>query len=115
VACAKLYDRKTPITAADLLNDPRSCSTGNAQKPAHATRSKAGFREHITALLMSLKDYPIIVVPIPGGHGVSKAAEYNATLKQFGPLAQPLAWRLDRAVVRCCVADGATSGTGCWH
>ena len=22
VACAKLYDRKTPITAADLLNDP---------------------------------------------------------------------------------------------
>jgi hypothetical protein len=24
VACAKLYDRKTPITAADLLNDPSS-------------------------------------------------------------------------------------------
>jgi hypothetical protein len=56
-----------------------------------ATRSKAGFREHISALLMSLKDYPIVVVPIPEGHGVSKAAEYNATLKQFGPLAQPLA------------------------
>jgi lysophospholipase L1-like esterase len=55
-----------------------------------ATRRKAGFREHIIALLMSLKDYPVVVVPIPG-HGVSKAAEYNATLKQFGPLAQPLA------------------------
>jgi hypothetical protein len=55
-----------------------------------ATRSKAGFREHITALFMSLKDYPVVVVPIPETHGVSKAAEYNATLKQFGPLARPL-------------------------
>jgi hypothetical protein len=24
VACAKLYGRKTPITAADLVNDPRA-------------------------------------------------------------------------------------------
>jgi hypothetical protein len=55
-----------------------------------ATRGKADFREHMTALLVSLKDYPVVLVPIPGGPGVTNAAEYNETLKQFGPLAQPI-------------------------
>jgi hypothetical protein len=56
-----------------------------------ATRSKVDFREHMTALLMSLKNYPVVVVPIPGGRGVTKATEYNETLRQFSPLAHPLA------------------------
>jgi hypothetical protein len=55
-----------------------------------ATRSEVDFREHMAALLISLKDYPVVVVPIPGGPSVSRATEYNATLRQFGPLAQPL-------------------------
>ena len=55
-----------------------------------ATRGKADFRENMTALLASLKDYPVVLIPIPGGPGVTKAAEYNATLKQFSPLAQPI-------------------------
>jgi lysophospholipase L1-like esterase len=55
-----------------------------------AIRSKADFRERMTALLMSLKDYPVVVVPIPGGRSVSKAEEYNAVLKQFSHIAQPL-------------------------
>jgi lysophospholipase L1-like esterase len=55
-----------------------------------ATRGKANFREHMTALLASLKDYPVILVPIPGGPGVTKATEYNETLKQFSPLAQAI-------------------------
>jgi lysophospholipase L1-like esterase len=56
-----------------------------------ATRNKTDFREHMANLLASLKDYRVVVVPIPGGPGVIKAAEYNAVLKQFGPRAQPLA------------------------
>jgi hypothetical protein len=55
-----------------------------------ATRGKANFREHMAALLVSLKNYPVVLVPIPGGPGVTKATEYNATLKQFSPLAQPI-------------------------
>jgi hypothetical protein len=52
--------------------------------------AKADFREHMTALLESLKDYPVVLVPIPGGPGVTKATQYNATLKHFSPLAQPI-------------------------
>lgn len=55
-----------------------------------ATRGKLDFRDHMTALMTSLKDYPVIVVPIPAGPGVSKASEYNASLQQFGTLARPL-------------------------
>ena len=55
-----------------------------------ATRGKMDFREHMTALLMSLKQYPLVVVPIPASRGVSKATEYNESLKQFSHLAQPL-------------------------
>lgn len=54
-----------------------------------ATRVKVNFHKHMTALLASLKDYPVILVPIPGGPSV-KATEYNATLQQFSPLAQPI-------------------------
>jgi hypothetical protein len=55
-----------------------------------ATRRKTNFRENMTALLASLKDYRVILVPIPGGRGVTKAAEYNEDLKQFSSLAQPI-------------------------
>jgi hypothetical protein len=56
-----------------------------------AIRNKTDFREHMITLLASLKEYPIIVVPLPGGHGVADAGEYNAVLKQFEHLAEPLA------------------------
>jgi lysophospholipase L1-like esterase len=55
-----------------------------------ATRNKADFREHMTALLASLKEYPVVVVPLPGGQGVPNAGDYNAVLKQFEHLAEPL-------------------------
>ncbi|WP_426527889.1 SGNH/GDSL hydrolase family protein [Bradyrhizobium sp. McL0615] len=55
-----------------------------------ATRNKADFRQHMASLLVSLKDYRVVIVPIPGGPGVPKAAEYNAILMQHSPLAQPL-------------------------
>jgi lysophospholipase L1-like esterase len=55
-----------------------------------ATRGKANFREHMAALLASLHDYPVVLVPIPGGPSVTKAAEYNEILKQFSPLARPI-------------------------
>ena len=55
-----------------------------------ATQRKTGFRERMSKLLRSLRDYPLVVVPLPGGPGVTHAAEYNAALSQFRPLAQPL-------------------------
>jgi lysophospholipase L1-like esterase len=55
-----------------------------------ATRRKTGFRERMSNLLGSLRDYPLVVIPLPGGPGVTNAAEYNAALSQFGPLAEPL-------------------------
>lgn len=56
-----------------------------------AARKKTDFREHMTKLLASLKEYPVVVVPLPGGQGVANADEYNTVLKQFGHLAEPLA------------------------
>jgi len=55
-----------------------------------AIRNKPDFREHMTKLLFSLKNYRVVVVPIPAGSGVTNAAEYNAVLKEFEPLAKPL-------------------------
>ena len=55
-----------------------------------ATQRKTGFRDRMSRLLGSLRDYPLVVVPLPGGPGVTNAAEYNAALSQLGPLAQPL-------------------------
>ena len=55
-----------------------------------AIRNKPGFREHMTTLLSSLKDYRIVVLPIPAGPKVTNAPEYNAVLKQFEPIAAPL-------------------------
>jgi hypothetical protein len=56
-----------------------------------AERKKTNFREHMTKLLASLKEYPVVVVPLPGGRNVANAGDYNTVLKQFEHLAEPLA------------------------
>jgi lysophospholipase L1-like esterase len=56
-----------------------------------AVRNKTDFRDNMTKLLASLKEYPVVIVPLPGGHGVANASDYNAVLKHFEHLAEPLA------------------------
>jgi lysophospholipase L1-like esterase len=56
-----------------------------------ATRKKTDFRDRMTKLLTSLKEYPVVVVPLPGGDGVANADDYNSVLQQFEHRAEPLA------------------------
>jgi lysophospholipase L1-like esterase len=52
-----------------------------------ATRKKPGFRAQMTKLIASLSGYPLVLVPIPGGPGVTSAAEYNNALTGLAPMA----------------------------
>jgi hypothetical protein len=52
-----------------------------------ATRKKSGFRAQMTKLIASLSGYPLVLIPIPGGPGVTSAAEYNSALMGLAPIA----------------------------
>jgi hypothetical protein len=46
-----------------------------------ALHGVAGFQERLSALISSLKQWPVIAIPLPPGHGVKEVAKFNAAIE----------------------------------
>jgi hypothetical protein len=75
VACAKLYDRKTPITAADLLNDRVLPFFDSQQTAGHSNRSRQRVLRQAAIFSNQLRT----IAPCPRSRSSSEPSSPGAT------------------------------------
>lgn len=86
-ATARTFERE----AADLAHLARPDFVVVALGTNDAQRRVPDYGARMARLVASLKGYPVILVPAPGGPAVGDVAPYNAALEELAPIAPALA------------------------